>query len=69
MHPDDTNVFAPNIIDKYENRPDHLHSMPLADFASSYVSKNADDLVIEPSEIKSYTFQYLILMILSLIQI
>ena len=53
MHPDDTNVFAPNIIDKYENRPDHLHSMSLADFASSYVSKNADDLVIEPSEIKN----------------
>ena len=27
MHPDDTNVFASNIINKYENRPDNLHSM------------------------------------------
>ena len=25
MHPEDTNVFASNIIDKYENRPDDLH--------------------------------------------
>ena len=55
MHPDDTNVFASNIIDKYENQPDNLHSMCLADFASSYVRKKADDLPIEPDEIKSYT--------------
>ena len=55
MHPDDTNVFASNIIDKYENRPDNLHSICLANFASSYVSKKADDLPIEPNEIKSYT--------------
>ena len=53
MHPDDTNVFAPN-IDKYENRPDNLHSMCLADFASSYVTKKTDDLPIESDEIKSY---------------
>ena len=37
IHPDDINVFACN-IDKYENRPDNLHSMCLADFASSYVT-------------------------------
>ena len=55
MHPDDTNIFASNIIDKYENWPDNLHSMCLADFASSYVSKKVDDLSIEPDEIKSYT--------------
>ena len=54
MHPDDTNVFASNIIDKYKNRPYNLHSMCLADFISSYVSKKADDLPIEPDEIKSY---------------
>ena len=35
MHPDDTNVFASNVIDKYENRLDNLHSMCLADFESS----------------------------------
>ena len=55
MHPDDTNVFASNIIDKYEDRPDNLHSMCLAYFASSYVNKKVDDLPIEPDEIKSYT--------------
>ena len=31
MHPDDTNVFASNVIDKYKSRPDNLHSMCLAD--------------------------------------
>lgn len=25
MHPVDTNLFAYNVIDKYENRPDNLH--------------------------------------------
>ena len=55
IHPDDTNVFASNIIDKYENRPANLHSTCLADFASSYVSKKAEDLPIKSDEIKSYT--------------
>ena len=32
MHPEDTNVLASDIIDKYENRPDDLHSLCLADF-------------------------------------
>ena len=31
--------------------------MCLADFASSYVTKKADDLPIQPDEIKSYTVQ------------
>ena len=35
MHPEDTNVFAANNIDKYENRADNLQSMCLADFTSS----------------------------------
>ena len=38
MHPDDTYVFTSN-IDKHKNRPNNLHSMCLADFASSYISK------------------------------
>ena len=29
--------------------------MCLADFLSSYISKKADDLPVEPGEIKSYT--------------
>ena len=55
MHPDDTNVFASNIIGKYENRPNNLQSLCLADFSSSNLSKKVDDLPIEPDEIKSYT--------------
>ena len=55
MHPNDTNVSAVDIIDKCENRADNLHSMCLADFSSSCLSKKADDLQIE-REIKSYTF-------------
>ena len=35
MHPDDTNVFTSNFIDKYENQTNNLNSMCLADFAST----------------------------------
>ena len=55
MHPDDTNVFASNVLDKYENRPDELQLICLADFACNYVSKNGTDIQIEPDDIKSYT--------------
>ena len=55
MHHDDTNVFASNIIDNYENRLDKLHSMCLADFTFNYVSKKADHLPKDPDEIRSYT--------------
>ena len=55
MHPDGTNIFVSNIIGKYENQLDNLHSMCLADFASSYVSKKVDDLPIALNEIRSYT--------------
>ena len=53
MHPGDTNVFASNNFEKYKNQPDNLHSMCLADFASS-CHRKGDDLPIEPDEIKSY---------------
>ena len=55
MYANGTNVSASNIICKYENRPDNLHSVWLPDLVSSYVSKKADDMPIEPDEIKSYT--------------
>ena len=55
MHPDDRNVFACNITDKGKNRPDNLHSVCLADIASSHVSKKACDVPLKPNEIKSYT--------------
>ena len=55
MHPDDTNVFASNIIDKHENRLDNLHSVCLVDFSFSYITKKPDDLPIKPDEIKRHT--------------
>ena len=55
MHPEDTNSFASNIIDKYENRPDDLHSLCLADFASNYIGKISGDVLVESDDIKSYT--------------
>ena len=39
MNPEDKSVFVSNITDKYENRPDDLHSLSLADFVSTYVSQ------------------------------
>ena len=48
MDPDDVNIFALNILDKYAKRPDDLIDMCLADFASNYdykkKSENADNL-------------------------
>ena len=41
MHSDDKSVFASNIMDQYENRPDNLHSVGLADFSSSYINKES----------------------------
>ena len=55
MHPEDANIFASNIIDKYENRPDDLHSLCLADFASNYIGKVSGDVLVESDDIKSYT--------------
>ena len=55
MRPDDTNVFACYIIGKYKNWSDKTHSMCLADFTFSYVSRKAGDVPIGPDEIKSYT--------------
>ena len=54
MNHDDTNVYASSILDKYENRPNQLEGMCLADFATNYVNKKAD-LQVEPEDIKSYT--------------
>ena len=54
MHPEDTSVFASNIIDKYKNWPFDLQSLWFADFVSNYVSKKSDDVPVESDEIKSY---------------
>ena len=55
MHPDDTNVYALSILDKYENRPDSLEDLCLADFVSNYESKKVKDLTVESEDIESYT--------------
>ena len=38
MDPDDSDVYASSLLDKYENRPNSLEDMCLADFCSNYVS-------------------------------
>ena len=38
-----------------KNRSDKIHSICLADFISSYVSKKVGDVPVGPYEIKSYT--------------
>ena len=52
-----------------DTKIDQIPYMCIADFALSYVSKKADDLPVEPDEIKSYTVPVSNLMILNLIQI
>ena len=54
MDPSDTNIFATNMIEKYANRPDHLESMCYAEFASTYISKNANEAP-EDDDIQNYT--------------
>ena len=56
-------------IEKYENQPDNLHSMCLADFASSFVGKKTGDVPIEPDEIKIYTVPVSDIDMLSLVQL
>ena len=53
MDPDDNDVYASSLLDKYENRPNSLEDMCLADFCSNYVSKKVDN--IESENIESYT--------------
>ena len=43
MLPNDTNIFATNMIEKYVNHPDTLEDMCYADFATSYISKNVEE--------------------------
>ena len=56
MDPDDTNVYANNILHRYKNRPDHLENICYADFAANYISEKAD-VKYETDDIRSYTAQ------------
>ena len=69
MHNDDANMFASNIIEKYKNQLDNLHSICLADFAFSYVCKKASNLQWSLMKSEAALFQYLLLILLTLIQI
>ena len=55
MDPEDNNVYATNIIDKYANRPDVLEQICYADFATNYISKKVDEVQVESEDIKNYT--------------
>ena len=54
MDPNDTNVFAPNLLDRYENRPDSLNNMCLADFAANYISEKVK-VKLDPDDVEAYT--------------
>ena len=48
MDPEDTNVYAPNIIDEYENHQDNPDHMCLADFADfDYTCQGETNQLIE----------------------
>lgn len=42
MDPEDTNIQAPNIIDRYENCRDNLDDIYFADFTATYIYKKPD---------------------------
>ena len=54
MHPEEINVFANGIIEKYANRPDDLENERYADFATGYVNVNINESV-EHDDIENYT--------------
>ena len=54
MHPEEINVFANGIIEKYANHPDDLENKPYADFATGYVNVNINEFV-EHDDIENYT--------------
>ena len=55
MNPDDTNVYSTNILERYQNRPDTLENLCLADFASSYDYASKIEIHEEQEDLCSYT--------------
>ena len=55
MHPDDTNIYTTNMLEKYACRPDDLEEMCYADFATNYISIKAKDMKIDSEDIRNYT--------------
>ena len=54
VHPEDTNIVANEIIEKYANRPDHFENKCYANFTTGYVNFNTKG-VVEDDDIKNYT--------------
>jgi hypothetical protein len=53
--PDSTDVYIPNILDKYAKRPDSLKDMCYADFASQYRTESTSNPKRDDENIKSYS--------------
>ena len=53
MHPDDPDIYAPNLLDKYKSRPDSVEDMCYATFAATFKSCNAT--IDDPEDIANYT--------------
>ena len=54
MHPEDINVFANEIIEKYANHPDDLENECYIDFVTGYINTDTKDIV-EDDDIENYT--------------
>ena len=55
MNEDDPDVFTPNLLDKYFNRPDHpdFDQMCYADFAATFISTKAP-VKLKCDDVRSY---------------
>ena len=53
MHPEDINVFANEITEKYANHPDNLENECYIDFVTGYINADTKD-IIEDDDIENY---------------
>ena len=53
MHPEDINVFANEITEKYANHPDNLENECYNDFVTGYINADTKD-IIEDDDIENY---------------
>ena len=54
MHPEDINVFANEITEKYANHPDDLENECYIDFVTGYINADTKD-ILEDDDIENYT--------------
>ena len=53
MHPEDINVFANEITEKYANHPDDLENECYIDFVTGYINADTKD-ILEDDDIENY---------------